>query len=76
MSKTKILAILNEKIDLLIINNQTDTKEYSDLLAIQTNQKYMRKVTKVIIQAFLQNLASAKTLFRDCLENRRRHVHY
>lgn len=33
MSKTKILAILNEKIDLLILNNQTNTEEYKTLLA-------------------------------------------
>ena len=33
MSKTKILAILNEKIDLLILNNQTNTEEYKNLLA-------------------------------------------
>jgi len=33
MSKSKILALLNEKIDLLILNNQTNTKEYNDLLA-------------------------------------------
>lgn len=33
MSKSKILAILNEKIDLLIIANKTDTQEYKMLLA-------------------------------------------
>ena len=33
MTKTKILHLLNEKIDLLILNNQTNTQEYKDLLA-------------------------------------------
>lgn len=33
MSKSKILAILNEKIDLLIIANQTHTQEYRSLIA-------------------------------------------
>lgn len=33
MSKSKILAILNEKIDLLILDNKTSTQEYRNLLA-------------------------------------------